>query len=266
MVRPNLRLVSSVVFKVPFGETAAAYERVRPDLDALPTEEVGRITANVPSVVATVFGALPAIEALADDIRGLPHIDHARLGKLRDDNLALYHVGVLAMHLPEGKALISTLMAEASPLRARLLLSAEVLAIYGLVDAAHVASIRSGAGQLDTANDLTALARLFRAGGDAIFSKSPATRAEIDRAAVLGLQIIAALGRRKVGSDGERVPSRHEDDRARAFRLVVRAYDEARRAVSFLRWHEGDADQLVPSLFSGKRRRARLDDEAGAPE
>ncbi|HEU4411530.1 MAG TPA: hypothetical protein VFS43_40165 [Polyangiaceae bacterium] len=266
MVRPYFRFVSPVVFAVSPDEAAGAYERVRPDLDAMPAEAVGRITANVTTAAATVFGALPVIEAMGEDIKGLPHIDHPLLGKLRDYALALYYVGVIVMHAGGGKAAINALMGEAMPLRARLLTSAETLAAYDLVDAQRVASIRAGAGQLDTANDLTALSQLFRSGGDALFSNVPVTRAEIDRAAELGLQLLAALGRRMVGTDGEGLPSRYEDDRARAFRLVVRSYDEGRRAVTFLRWREGDADLLVPSLFAAKRRRSPPKDEPGEGE
>jgi hypothetical protein len=261
MVRSNLRFVSPLVFNVSPDEAAGAYEGAKGDLAALPAGEVGRITTNVTGVVATVFGALPAIEALWGDIEKLPHVDLPLLRKLRDYALALHHVDVIVMHAVGGKALIKALTAEAGPLRARLLSSAEVLAIYGLVDAERVASIRSGTGQFDQANDLTALSQLYLAGGDALFAKVPVTRAEVGRAAELGLELLAALGRRRVGSDDEGAPSRYEDDRARAFRLVVRSYDEGRRAVTFLRWREGDADLLVPSLFAGRRRRSRAGDE-----
>jgi len=32
----------------------------------------------------------------------------------------------------------------------------------------------------------------------------------------------------------------------------MRAYDEARRAVVFLRWHQDDADTITPSLYAGR--------------
>ena len=48
------------------------------------------------------------------------------------------------------------------------------------------------------------------------------------------------------------------EDRRRAYTLLVRAYDHARRAVTYLRWTEGDADAIAPSLWAGRgRRRAR---------
>ena len=37
--------------------------------------------------------------------------------------------------------------------------------------------------------------------------------------------------------------------------LVLNAYGQARRAVSFLRWEENDVDRYVPSLWSGRGKR-----------
>ena len=36
--------------------------------------------------------------------------------------------------------------------------------------------------------------------------------------------------------------------RAQAYTLFVRTYDECRRAVTYLRWRQGDALQIVPPL------------------
>lgn len=47
------------------------------------------------------------------------------------------------------------------------------------------------------------------------------------------------------------------DVRQRAFTLFVRTYDELRRAMSYLRWHEDDVDSIIPSLWSGKAQRKR---------
>jgi hypothetical protein len=36
----------------------------------------------------------------------------------------------------------------------------------------------------------------------------------------------------------------------------VHAYDQTRRAVIYLRWNEGDADTIAPSLYKGRGGRA----------
>lgn len=50
----------------------------------------------------------------------------------------------------------------------------------------------------------------------------------------------------------------------RAYSLFVRAYDQCRRAVSYLRWEEGDADDEPPSLFANRGPR-KAPAETGAP-
>lgn len=39
----------------------------------------------------------------------------------------------------------------------------------------------------------------------------------------------------------------------RAFTLFVRAYDEARRGLTFLRWHEDDVDDILPTIYPKKK-------------
>jgi hypothetical protein len=260
--RPATPLTS---FPVSRYEAAERYERARPDLDALPAEAVGRITARVATVIAIVFGAWPHIEALLPVLSTLPLLDLADLRKLPDYVYALYYADLMAMPSSESTD-VPALVAEATPMRDRMLSVAESMAKYRFVDAERVAAIRSGLGHLDTAHDLGALAALFRGMAPEHQARLPVPEAEIDRAAELSLQLLAAIGRRQVGSDGLGLPSRYEDDRARAFRLVVRSYDHARRAVTFVRWKEGDADLLVPSLYSGRRRRSASVDEPGEGE
>jgi hypothetical protein len=264
MTLPIYRPVTPAIIQpVSRHEAAEAYARVRPDLDALPPEAVGRITARIAVVISIALGSLVHIEALWHLIATLPLLDVAPLRKLRDYVYALYYADLMAMPSTEGAADVPSMLAEAMPMRDRMLSVAEAMAKYGLVDPERVAAIRSGLGHLDTANDLGALAELFGGLAPEHQGRSPVPASEIDRAAGLSLQLLAALGRRQVGSDGAGLPSRYEDDKARAFRLVVRSYDHARRAVTYVRWQEGDANLLVPSLFSGKRRRPSSD-EPGA--
>ena len=64
-----------------------------------------------------------------------------------------------------------------------------------------------------------------------------------------------------------------DDDRRRAYTLVLDAYDQARRAAAFLRWSQQDADKLVPSLWAGRGGRGKpkveepiVGDEETVPE
>ncbi|AUX22078.1 uncharacterized protein SOCEGT47_025790 [Sorangium cellulosum] len=91
---------------------------------------------------------------------------------------------------------------------------------------------------------------LFGGSWAEIAGKTAATQEEVKRAGEIGPQIIAALGVREHGKGPG--PTEAADKRARAFSLLVHAYDQTRRAVAYLRWDEGDADTIAPSLYKGR--------------
>jgi hypothetical protein len=51
--------------------------------------------------------------------------------------------------------------------------------------------------------------------------------------------------------------------RARAMTLLMRAYDDCRRAITYVRWSEGDADVIAPAI---KRKVARVKREGSTGE
>jgi hypothetical protein len=53
--------------------------------------------------------------------------------------------------------------------------------------------------------------------------------------------------------------------RQRAFTLFATTYDEVRRAVSYLRWHDGDGDDIAPSLFACRGGPGTATDPSTAP-
>jgi hypothetical protein len=53
--------------------------------------------------------------------------------------------------------------------------------------------------------------------------------------------------------------------RARALSRLVRVYEEVRRMVTFLRWHQDDVDAITPSLWAGRHRRGRARDLEPGP-
>jgi hypothetical protein len=258
VTNPNpLPTAVSALLAAPPAELAAALDRVRPELEALPEDEVGRITTNVPSAVTIVLGAAHNVAAMRDElVRKLPEHDLAPLDNLRDYALALLFAHLMTLPSTEIETRLQALLAEAGTRRAQMLGVAEAYVPLGLVDGERVAAIRRGSGHLDTAQDLIALAQLFHAHQSELEGKTPFSAADLEHTHALGLELFDLLGRRKVGNDGSGGPGAYEQARLRAFRLMVRAYDSARAAVGYLRWREGDAETFVPSLFGGRRRRA----------
>jgi hypothetical protein len=111
-----------------------------------------------------------------------------------------------------------------------------------LLDAERVAEVRGGAGNIDRGSDLIALAALFR---EAWPTK-------------LGPELLMALGARGLDDRSGALPHARED-RARAFTLLLSAYDDCQQAARYLRWKEGDVDEFAPSL------RPKPRGEKGAP-
>ncbi|HEU4408596.1 MAG TPA: hypothetical protein VFS43_25265 [Polyangiaceae bacterium] len=244
-------------------EAELAFARRRHEIKAMrPAAELRRVTVAIPAAVTIGLGAVPNIEAMMAEIRKeLPNYDHERAGRLREYALAAAHAHYRVALEAEGEARLRALLEEAAPLRERMLRAAELHAHYGELDPDVVASIRRGTGHLDTANDLGQLAPLFRRAGDKLAGRTPVTEADIERAAALSDELLEALGQRRVGTDGASLPSEAEEDRIKAFWLYHGVYEESRRATAYVRWYEGDADQLVPSLFQGHRRRGSAPDE-----
>lgn len=244
---------------------AEALALIQGEMDQLAPEEVMTIRVDVSRAVSTALGAWPGIRALRPQIAAeLPGFALEPL-----DNLEVYALAALHAHLTAlgelGENAVKSLVEEATPLREGLLVGAEALAHRGLLGAAQLAEIRSGQGHLDTAQDLIALGGLFASAWPTIAQRTAVDRAEVDRATVLGTELLAALGQREqlIGATGGK------GSRARAFTLFVRAYDACQRAIAYLRWDEGDADQIAPSLFKVRRRAGKkggVIEEPGTPE
>ena len=233
-------------------EAAAAFAEIEPELETV--QDVVPINVDIPRAVAVAVGAAPHIHALLPRmVEELPRLRVDRVEKLPTYALAAWYAHLLALpgaaaEQPVSKALLE----DATALRKDLLVAAEALSHKGFLDAERVAEIRSGQGHLDTANDLVALAALFSEGWAEIEHKTTVEWSDIERASQLGPQLLVALGAKN--QPGSPAPKATDPQvrRAKAFTLLVQAYEECRRGVSFLRWYERDLDSMAPSLFAAR--------------
>jgi hypothetical protein len=187
--------------------------------------------------------------------RKLPEHDFEAVDNLRKCALALLYTHLLTMPSVEIETRVQAVLAEAVRVRAQMLAVAEAYVTLGLFDAERVAAIRRGSGHLDLVQDVLALAQLFLTHRAELEGKTPFSPDDLARATALGLELLHLLGLRKVGNEAASSADANEKMRVRAFRLLVKVYDTARWAVSYLRWREGDVDELMPSLFGGRPRR-----------
>jgi hypothetical protein len=238
-------------------DAEAAFTLLQAEIDAVPGKALTRINLDVSRVVSHILATSQRLQKLADEIARL--VEPRYIHGLRTYALAAWFAHLQA--LPPPKTLQAQVAGEAKVLRRTLLRDAEALADRGLFDRKTVAAIRKGAGYVDLATDLLALTNLFLGAREAIAGKTPVTEQELARAQELAPRLLAAAGR--PGTD--EVSTRARNRRARAFALLGIAYGQVRRAVTFLRWDQGDADQLAPPLHTARAPRRSPARAAGAP-
>jgi hypothetical protein len=172
----------------------------------------------------------------------------------RIDNLENYAIALNEAHgsylaAIEPGSELKAVIDEATALRETFMADAQALVRRGLVDAKQLAEIKGPVGFKNLATDLNLLANVLRASLAQIAGKSAITEAELDRATRLQQRLIRLIGLREQGT-----PTVAEAGvlRQKAFTCLTRAYDSARRAVTFLRWDSDDVDTIAPSLYAGR--------------
>jgi hypothetical protein len=149
------------------------------------------------------------------------------------------------------------LAAEAYPLRALLLAYGDLLALKGRMPADVLTRLRQGSGYRDLVEDLNTLLVLFGDRPDALGPGSPVGVDDLERARQLTRQLSDQLG-----TDRDLTLTQDElaQERRKIAHLLLTAHRELRRAVDYIRFHEGDAGALVPSLhLTGKPGRTKED-------
>ncbi len=229
---------------------AEAFEALKADYAKIPATALIPINVDIPRAVATVLGAEPRVRSLLPAMETeMKNPPTAVVGALRQTALGAWYAHLIALPAKSGGT-AKELLERATPLRAKLLKAADALADAELVDATAVARIREGSGNLDKATDLVALAALFSQSWNEIHDKTAITRAQVDEAASIGPSLLLALSEQPRPSSGDAT-----DMRQRAFSHLVSAYNRIRRAVSFVRWDEGDTETFAPSLYAKSRKR-----------
>jgi hypothetical protein len=134
-------------------------------------------------------------------------------------------------------------------LRNTLYADAVALATRNLISGDRIGEFKANIGYKNLAFDLMALAGVLRGSWDKISSKTAITTDDLDQAELIGDQLVSAVGSRE---DAPAAIADVSAQRQRNFTLFLNAYDQVRRAVTFLRWDEDDIDRIAPSLYAGR--------------
>lgn len=246
----------------PVSRFREAYDHNVPAMKALAADALATVNVDIPSAGTTVLGAMPEIVALRAEIAdAMPKFDLHTLDGLEGYALAMLHAHSLyiASSTPSGE--VATILEEGIGLRESLYADAQALGRHGLIDPRRLSQLKASSGYKVVAMDLMSLANVLREAWPKIQGKTAIEAASLDRAESLADRIISAVGAR------EQAPAAVAEVaqmRQRAFTLFVRAYDEVRRVIGFLRWKQGDLDTIAPSLYAGRSARRAKSDPAPA--
>jgi hypothetical protein len=131
----------------------------------------------------------------------------------------------------------------------------------GLIDSTALTPAEPLLGYQETIQSTLVLVRLARTSWEKIQGHTQLTKEEVDEAERLALDLGHAIARRDQGV--ESVPA--AELRVRALSLLIDEYDRLRQMVSFVRWREGDADSITPSIFTQRGRRGSGSSEPEEP-
>lgn len=223
-------------YKVYYHKTAAARA-------ALAEEDVLDINIHVPTVVNVAAGAVHQIGALKEQMVGLPV-----------DLDAIVNVGIYAGALayaqalytvetappPEMQALYEHLLGTRTLLR----LDAVNLAARKIINEQALQALNGDTGFNNVAYDVMSLVSMHEAAAEQSAGRTAVTAEDLAAATADASNFLTLVAQRE-----QQLKTRSElkEQRRRAFTLLVNAYDEARRVVTFLLWKQ--PEKFLTSLY-----------------
>jgi hypothetical protein len=227
-----------------------AYDTFLPIAQAIPKAAVVGLNADPSLAFHNVdAGVAPVLAEKTRLAKELPTVDVAELASLPSLALAVAFAALQVDRDRKSDGAIAAKLAEAHPLRRKLLSSASALADAGVIAAADVAKIQKGTGHLDAAGDLVALSALFAKHAKAIAGKSPIATADVKRAGALGSELLATLKPASAKARGARPGAEAAETRDRLWTLLVERHDRLRRVGMWL-FGEREVDARVPALLA----------------
>lgn len=229
-------------------DTSVALTRVQADIDSQDPDDLSAYNVNVVEATSVVLGVCDGIMVFRDDCLKLPDFDIANLDKLSDYAKATWLLHMANLPDPE-PADVEPMIEEVRQLREKLLRWASPLAEEGYLSADAVARLKARTGAKNEASAVVGLVAMFRAAWDSVKDLCPVTEAELDRGAKIAPAVFIWASRR----DNDPTAPAASDANLRlkkAWTRVDRAYDQCRRALTYIRWAHGDVDVIAPSLRS----------------
>ncbi|NUP10737.1 MAG: hypothetical protein HOW73_32230 [Polyangiaceae bacterium] len=233
----------------------AAFHAARDQINQIPDDRLIPIKVDIETAITTVLGCAPHLEKLRPEVasalpgHGLGPYDNVELYAL-----ALSHAHSLHKAAARPPEPIPALVAAATVVRTRLVTDIIALVERGRLPKDALQKLRGTTGFSNLGYDLLFVSTLLRENWETIQAKTAIESAELDNAEELADRLTTAVGLREhaVKARLEATRTRHQ-----AFTLFERSYQEVRRIVAFVRYYEGDAERIAPSIYRGRGGRGK---------
>jgi hypothetical protein len=225
-----------------------SFEATAEDRAALSADELLPINVELTTAAHIAMTALPKILALRAQLATLP-IKLEQIEKIDTYARAVGHAQALFVVASTPPEELQALYEDAVERRTALRSDVHNLATHGLINGEGLAALSGEVGYRNVGYDLMSLVAMMRGAASRIAGRSASLPEDLDRSEFVANQLLEVVARR----EGDiLVPAAIASDRQRAFTLLAQAYDEARRAVTFLRWSADDANRIAPSLHTNR--------------
>ena len=224
-----------------------AFRMYAPQYRVITPDRYVAMTVDMVATATTIIAGGTRIAPFGDEIRTLPKFDAKELVlDLANVGYAMFYANQLTIGATASRDFEKN-VARATTLRERVLVTLDNLVVFGILEPAQVAEIRAGSGYRDLAGDLVSGVRLIDGVAANVRERLLFTKEEANEAVTLARQILATVVLREQGTSIDGVDLNKQ--RQQVFTFGVKVYDQARRAIQYLRFDEKDADDILPSLF-----------------
>jgi hypothetical protein len=234
---------------------ADCFERMKPKYLALLPADLRPVNLDVHDTCTIILGTLPKVREYRERAARLTEFDISSFDDLTDGCFALEHTHSnyqIALRPNDG---LDDLNAEAEQTHDRFLADLEGLSVNGCIDSGSLQGVTGVRGYVRTAADLRRMVEAYRKHWNQLQGKTCRTQDELARAEAVANRMIRLTGER---DHSEKRAREWSELRTRAFSLLLRHYENVRRAIAFFRWFEDDLEKIAPSLWTGRGKRKKV--------
>lgn len=240
----------------PWPTQRCAYQLAKADMDAIAAHRLIGVDIDIPIVAQVVLDRIPRILALRSAVASsLADFDMRAIDRLELYVRCMAYAHWLYQSTRVSFERLREWLEEWPAARDRLVAEASRLLSTHVLDRSCFDDCPNPKRCLDGMNGAQRLCCLFNLNWRRIECSTSIRWEEIAHA-----EVVAELASivEEYGDDLQHVESVLTLNRQRAFTLFLTNYDQVRRVMQFIRWGEGDADDIAPALRRQVTRR-RLD-------